>query len=97
MSTKSFEFSKALEELEQITAWFESSEVDLDQGLTKFERGMELSAELKQHLQTVENRVEKIKQRFTEAPAKPAAGPTPPHSLDDLDDLPESDDQAGLF
>ena|SRR6266568_9517350 len=81
MSTKTFEFEKALKELEEITAWFESADVDLDQGLAKFERGMELSTDLKEHLLGIENRVEKIKQRFsgsgaggTKTEAKPEIG-----------------------
>lgn len=65
MSTKPFEFEQALKELEDITVWFESSNVDLDAGLVKFERGMELAQALKEHLAQVENRVEKIKQRFS--------------------------------
>jgi exodeoxyribonuclease VII small subunit len=65
MNQKPFEFEQSLKELEQITAWFESSDVDLDQGLIKFERGMELASLLKDHLLTVENRVEKIRQRFS--------------------------------
>jgi exodeoxyribonuclease VII small subunit len=86
MASKPFEFEKALRELEEITAWFESSDVDLDQGLAKFERGMELSTQLKEHLAGVENRVEKIKQRF----AAPAA-PSHPAVRDD------GDDQSDLF
>jgi exodeoxyribonuclease VII small subunit len=89
MSSPSFEFEKALRELEDITAWFESTDVDLDQGLAKFERGMELSTQLKQHLQAVENRVEKIKQRFTE-PAAPAKSVAPESESDERD-------QADLF
>jgi exodeoxyribonuclease VII small subunit len=58
------DFSAKLKELEDITKWFESSEVDLDQALVKFERGMELAGELKTRLQTVENRIEQIKQKF---------------------------------
>jgi len=71
MSESKFEFDKALTELEEITQWFEGTNVDLDQGLIKFERGMELASKLKSHLSTVENRVEKIKARFA-APATPA-------------------------
>jgi exodeoxyribonuclease VII small subunit len=74
MPGKPFEFEPALKELEEITRWFESSDADLDQGLVKYERGMELAAELKKHLTTVENRVEKIKQRF-EAGAPTIATP----------------------
>lgn len=65
MADKAFEFEKALKELEELTAWFESTDVDLDAGLAKFERGMELAAELKSHLASVENRVEKIRQKFS--------------------------------
>ncbi len=59
-----FDFAAGLAELEEITAWFESSDVDLTVALSKFERGMELAASLKDHLQIIENRVVKIKQRF---------------------------------
>jgi exodeoxyribonuclease VII small subunit len=105
MTTKPFEFEKALKELEDITTWFESSDVDLDAGLVKFEHGMELAHQLKTHLATVENRVEKIKRRFSGAnTAAPAPG-----AVSDSDDAvfnpepgsgPEPDDsldQGNLF
>lgn len=75
MTDKPFEFEKALKELEEITSWFESSDVDLDAGLAKFERGMELATELKTHLAGVENRVEKIRQRFSAAKPEDEAAP----------------------
>ena len=78
MTNKPFVFKEALEELEEITLWFESPEVDLDRGLEKFERGMELAAQLKKHLTEVENKVEKIKLRFdgseVDAEVNPEAG-----------------------
>jgi exodeoxyribonuclease VII small subunit len=64
MSSPTPDFGTKLKELEAITAWFESDEVDLDAALAKFERGMQLADELKRELQRVENRVEKIKARF---------------------------------
>jgi exodeoxyribonuclease VII small subunit len=70
------DFGAKLAELEAITAWFESDEVDLNAALAKFERGMELAAELKQELQQVENRVEVIKAKFEAAPAPTDDGPT---------------------
>ncbi len=79
-SEKSFQFDRALHELEEITVWFESSEVDLDQALPKFERGMELAAQLKEHLEGVQNRVEKIRQRFA-APAEKTPSDDSPSSL----------------
>jgi exodeoxyribonuclease VII small subunit len=68
------QFGAKLKELETITEWFESDEVDLNEALAKFERGMQLANELKKELQQVENRVEKIKQRFD----GPAAGSPAP-------------------
>ncbi len=58
------DFSAKLQELEAITTWFESDEVDLNAALAKFERGMELANELKRELGQIENRVEKIKAKF---------------------------------
>lgn len=75
MKAEQFDFSAGLKELEEITAWFESEDVDLNQALVKFERGMELAAALKGHLKTVENRVEKIKQRFDTATPSAESAP----------------------
>lgn len=89
MSEHKFQFDEAMKELEAITTWFESADVNLDQGLVKFERGMELAAQLKEHLASVENRVEKIKAKFT-APAKAATAPI-------TEDVPFEDEPTGLF
>lgn len=59
-------FAKAFEELESITEWFEKGEVDLDEGLQKFERGLELAKLCKDKLSEVENKVETIKKKFAE-------------------------------
>ncbi len=57
-------FGQGLTELEQITAWFESDTIDLDDGVAKFERGLSLIAQLRGQLEVVENRVEKIRADF---------------------------------
>lgn len=57
-------FGQLFKELEEITAWFEREEVDLEEGLKKFERGLELAKLLKGHLNRVENRVNEIKAKF---------------------------------
>lgn len=62
------DFSAGLKELEAIATWFETGDIDLDQGLKKFERGMELSGELKKHLTQMQNQVEKVKARFDGQP-----------------------------
>ncbi len=67
MSTKKeINFAKAFEELEQITEWFERDGADLDEGLKKFERGLELAKMCKEKLSEVENKVEAIKKKFVE-------------------------------
>ena len=57
-------FAKAFEELEALTAWFEKDEIDVDEGLKKFERGLELAGLCKKKLAEVENRVQEIKIKF---------------------------------
>jgi len=63
---KQFDFGKAYEELEGIVGWFETEEVDLDEGLKKFERGLELAKLCKERLKEVENKVTEIKAKFDE-------------------------------
>ena len=57
-------FTKAFEELETITEWFESDEADLEKGLKQFERGLELAKLCREQLKEVENKVEEIKKKF---------------------------------
>lgn len=60
------DFGKAYEELEDIVEWFEREEIDLDEGIKKFERGLELARACKARLSQVENKVKEIKGRFGE-------------------------------
>jgi len=62
----SINFSKAFEELEAITEWFEKGEADLDEGLAKFERGLELAKVCKGKLSEVENKIKELKKKFEE-------------------------------
>jgi exodeoxyribonuclease VII small subunit len=55
------DFSKGFEELEEIAAWFESGETDLEEGLKKFERANELSKALKLRLEEAENKIKEVK------------------------------------
>ena len=52
---KKLNFAESLKELEDIAEWFERDEVDLEEGLKKFERGLELAQVLKKRLTEVEN------------------------------------------
>lgn len=62
--TKSVHFADAFKELESITEWFEREDVDVDEGLKKFERGLELAKACKEKLAEVETRVKEIKIKF---------------------------------
>lgn len=62
-----FDFSRNMKELEEIAAYLEGSDVDLDEAIAKFERGALLATELKQYLAKAEGRVEQLKQDFSAA------------------------------
>ncbi|EKD32764.1 MAG: hypothetical protein ACD_76C00151G0005 [uncultured bacterium] len=59
--SESVDFAKAFSELEEITKWFESGSIDVDEGLKKFERGIELSKQCQKKLAEVQNRIEELK------------------------------------
>ncbi len=60
------DFGKSFQELEKIIDWFEGDKVDLDEGLKKFERGLELAKVCRGRLKEVENRVNELKVKFDE-------------------------------
>lgn len=62
---KEIDVSKGFAELEEISAWFERGEADVDAGLQKFERAMLVADALKKKLDEAENKVKEIKQKFT--------------------------------
>lgn len=71
-----FDFGAAYKELEGIIDWFERGEIDLDEGLRKFERGLELAKRCQERLKDVENRVNAIKVKFGEPDGGEAAAET---------------------
>ncbi len=66
---KQSNFEHDMKELQGIVDWFESEDVNIEESLTKFERGAELSKSLKEQLKQVENKVQKIKLDFGIDPA----------------------------
>jgi len=57
-------FAKSFQELEDIAAWFEGNDVDLEEGLKKFERGMQLASDLRERLKSAEVKIEQIRKKF---------------------------------
>jgi len=66
MAKDIFNFEKSFSELESITEEFEKGEIDLETGLKKFERGLELAGMLKKRLDEIENKVIEIKGRYAD-------------------------------
>ena len=62
--SKKNNFSKSYKDLQAIVDWFEKDEVDLEEGIKKFEAGLKLVKELKEYLSTVENKVKELKTKI---------------------------------
>jgi exodeoxyribonuclease VII small subunit len=58
---KKFNFSKSYQELQKIVEWFEKTEVDLEEGIAKFEEGTKIVKDLKEYLEKMENKIKELK------------------------------------
>lgn len=65
MSQEKFNFSEAFQEIEEINEWFQGEDIDLDEALQKYERGMELIKKCKERLKQAENKFEEIKKKYS--------------------------------
>lgn len=61
MPDKKFNFSKSYADLQKIVEWFEGDEVDLEEGIKKFEDGLVIVKELKEYLNKMENKIKYLK------------------------------------
>jgi len=64
MPEEKFNFTKTYQEIEGINEWFQGEEMDLDEALRKYERGMELINKCKDRLKESENKFEEIKKKY---------------------------------
>lgn len=53
-----------LAELDDVLAWFDRPDVDLDEALAQFDRGVKLAEAAKTKLTQLENKITILKQRF---------------------------------
>ncbi len=51
-------------ELDALLAWFDQPDIDLDEALNKFDHGVKLAEQLKTRLETLENKISILKERF---------------------------------
>jgi exodeoxyribonuclease VII small subunit len=58
---KKFNFAKSYADLEKIVVWFEKENIDLEDGIKKFEEGAKLVSDLKKYLDTMENKIKELK------------------------------------
>lgn len=65
MIQEKFNFSEAFREIEEINEWFQREDIDLDEALQKYERGMELIKKCKERLKQAENKFEEIKKKYS--------------------------------
>jgi exodeoxyribonuclease VII small subunit len=57
---KKFDFTESVNRLEEINSWFQSEEIDLDEGLKKLREGKDLIKKCRGRLAEVENEFVKI-------------------------------------
>lgn len=63
MSEKKVDFEKSMEELEEIVAKLEKGELNLDESVEEFEKGMKISKECNKILENAEKRITMLLQK----------------------------------
>ena len=61
MPKDKFDFPSAYKKLQTIVEWFEKDDVDLEEGINKFEEGIKLTKTMKDYLNTMENKIKELK------------------------------------
>jgi len=67
MSVKKSDINSKLNELEELLSWFEQPDVDIEAAIAKFEKGSELAGEIREQLQSIENKITVLEKRFDQA------------------------------
>jgi len=58
------DLNKKLAELEEMVAWFEGDDIDIEQAITKFEAANKLADEVREQLGELENKITVLNERF---------------------------------
>jgi exodeoxyribonuclease VII small subunit len=59
-------YEQMADELAKLVDWFESSQVNLDESVVKYQQAMELLEQMENYLKTAQNKVKKIAVKFEE-------------------------------
>ncbi len=62
--TKNKTLQQKLEELDQLVAWFEGDDIQIEQALKKFDEAEKLADEIGNELKSAKNKIEVIKKKF---------------------------------
>ena len=57
-------YSEMSEELESILSILQQGDLDVEDAINQYERGIELTHELEKYLETAENKITKLKAKF---------------------------------
>lgn len=68
--SKQTDFSQLYQQLEELIAWFESGEIDLDEAMRKYEQGMKLINQLNEQLDAKEAKITELTQTYGDAVAE---------------------------
>lgn len=58
-----------LRELDELLAWFDQDDFDLDEALKKFDQGVKLTEEIEERLKKLENKITVLREKFGEGRA----------------------------
>lgn len=64
MSKSSPSLNEIMQELERVVVWFDQEDLDVEQAIKQFEKGAELAEKAREQLETLENKITVLKQRF---------------------------------
>ena len=64
MSAVNKSLKELLAEFDEIVAWFDNDDLDVDAAIVKFEEGSKLADEIKKRLAESKNKIEVIKKKF---------------------------------
>lgn len=60
-SKETVDLNQLMAQLDEIVAWFNAGDVDIEQAAKKFDEGVKLAEQIKQRLAETENKVNQIK------------------------------------
>ena len=62
-TTKKESYKNLRRELDELLAWFEQEEIDIDEAVTKYQAALGIQEKLETYLKDAQNTIQKLKQR----------------------------------